>query len=172
MWRKKNVILPFDEFTFMGTVKDDKKVYELNSYTIGYSYNITGKGTIRYADKSVYTGELSRGQYNGFGRLTYPTETHSYYEGKWINGIQNGKGTYKHSSGWKCEGMWTNAVMNGKCKVDFMDGTFYEGNSLDNRLTGTGVLYRFLEINGKKKKIVLYKGEFCDEQFCGSGTYY
>jgi hypothetical protein len=62
--------------------------------------------------------------------------------------------------------------MNGKCKVEFTNGTIYEGDSLDNRLTGTGVLYTFLEINGKKKKIVLYKGEFCDEQFSGPGTYY
>ena len=68
MWRKKNVVLPFDEFIFMGTVKNQKTVYELNKNTVGYSYNITGKGTIHYEDGSIYTGELSHGQYNGTGR--------------------------------------------------------------------------------------------------------
>lgn len=169
---KKNTVLPFEEFIFNGSIKNKCKAYELTKDESGYFYDITGYGTMTYNDGSIYNGNIERGKFNGFGRLTYPCEQHSYYEGYWKNGIQHGRGSYKHQQGWKCDGTWTNGILNGKCNVDFTDGTYYEGESIDNRLTGNGKLFRILMIDKKKKKVLLYDGEWSDEQFNGHGIYY
>lgn len=156
----------YDTFTFCGKIKNKKTMKELiYDEKLGYIYNITGSGTIKYDNGLFYEGDIKDGKFHGSGKMIYSEKPLSYYDGKWANGMQKGNGSFKSLDGWICKGSWENAVMNGECSVTFPDGSYYKGNSENTRIVGKGELY-----DSKKHKI--YAGEWLNEQFNGYGIYY
>ena len=75
------------------------------------------EGTVRFADGSLYTGEL-------------------------IDNIRHGKGTYRSAVGTFFEGSWANGKRNGQGIEKYPIGNVYEGNWLDDQKHGYGVVSR------------------------------
>ena len=56
-----------------------------------------------------YTGEFKKGFPHGQGKIVYATLTvgdESFYEGEWIRGMRDGKGTYQYSKDSVATGYW------------------------------------------------------------------
>jgi hypothetical protein len=62
------------------------------------------EGTVRFADGSLYTGELMDGQRHGKG--TYRSAVGTFFEGMWAHGKRNGHGIEKYPIGNVYEGDW------------------------------------------------------------------
>ena len=62
------------------------------------------EGTVRFADGSLYTGELMDNLQHGKG--TYRSAVGTYFEGHWAFGKRNGQGTEKYPIGNVYEGNW------------------------------------------------------------------
>lgn len=145
--------------------------------------------TIRYADGSVYTGEVVNGKRHGKGRLTWPSG--DTYEGDFTNDIIHGKGKYTYADGTAFEGEWrdgkrtgwgkyiwpngsrfegelVNEVIHGRGKYIFNNGNVYEGEWRDGKRTGKGKLTW-----GKNSLYPgdVYEGDFVDGKRTGIGTY-
>lgn len=58
----------------------------------------------------------------------------SLYEGETRNGAREGHGTQYFPNGYKYTGSWSGNKANGKGRLDYTDGTFYEGTYKDNRI--------------------------------------
>jgi hypothetical protein len=64
----------------------------------------------------------------------------------------NGKGTYQSlNRGWKYIGQFTKGNPNGKGKMTFQDGRYYEGEFLNGKFHGQGIMYldAHVKIKGK-----------------------
>eukprot|EP00986_Skeletonema_menzelii_P012298 scaffold6723_cov73-Skeletonema_menzelii.AAC.1 len=86
------------------------------------------------------------------------------YEGEWKNGLRNGVGTFKWTSGSSYEGEWKDNKKHGRGTYKWSDGRSYEGEWKDNNFHGKGI-----EKNSDGS--VLYDGEWKDDMFHGKGTY-
>eukprot|EP01012_Entosiphon_sulcatum_P022082 TRINITY_DN2699_c0_g1_i1.p1 TRINITY_DN2699_c0_g1~~TRINITY_DN2699_c0_g1_i1.p1 ORF type:complete len:197 (+),score=16.21 TRINITY_DN2699_c0_g1_i1:171-761(+) len=108
-----------------------------------------GKGTMRYANGTVYDGEwkedkwegqgkyigteysyegeFSDNSFHGFGRMFWFRSRDSY-EGEFLTGERNGTGTYKWASGASYTGLWENGRKHGKGVYTYPDGTVYDGS--------------------------------------------
>jgi hypothetical protein len=62
------------------------------------------------------------------------------YEGYWVNGRREGKGTMLWSSGERYEGEWVQGKKEGKGVQTFRNGYKYVGNFVDDRTNGEGEL--------------------------------
>jgi hypothetical protein len=99
---------------------------------------------------------------NGFGKLQ---DANSVYEGNFLNGEKNGKGTQVFSSGARFEGNFLNDKKSGKGTYTFEDGSKYIGDFLDGKLNGNGILYY---ANGLKE----YEGYWLNGYYNGKGKSY
>uniref|UniRef100_A0A0G4H3Z3 MORN repeat-containing protein 5 n=1 Tax=Chromera velia CCMP2878 TaxID=1169474 RepID=A0A0G4H3Z3_9ALVE len=90
-----------------------------------------GKGTTRYAEGDVYTGEWRDDKRRGKGTVTYVSAKGSVveekYEGDWVNGKMHGHGKYIYADGGVYEGDWYDGKMHGKGTYVFPNGNVYEG---------------------------------------------
>ncbi len=93
-------------------------------------------GKITYIDGTVYEGELNeKRQPDGLGRMTWPNG--EFHEGVYVNGHRHGYGTGIWASGGSYEGEFENGDL--KCgKINFADGTVYEGEIADGKITENG----------------------------------
>jgi hypothetical protein len=137
--------------TYNGEFKDGK-------------YN--GKGT--YYDMSedaTYVGDWENGHANGFGTLTYGTNSkfpNQYYKGEWKDGKRDGFGTQFFGSDgkWKMDkyvGDWKNDKMDGIGKYLYASGDSYEGHWQNDLRQGDGV-----QINNGKVIHVYCDGDSCE----------
>lgn len=56
------------------------------------------------------------------------------YEGETKNGLREGQGTQYFPNGYKYTGEWLGNKASGQGKLEYVDGTFYEGSYKDNRI--------------------------------------
>ena len=56
-----------------------------------------GQAKINYISGAMYEGFVSKGIYNGFGRLE--SFNRDIYEGQWFNGTKSGEGKLRYSNG-------------------------------------------------------------------------
>ena len=70
------------------------------------------EGTVRFADGSLYTGELLDGIQDGQG--SYRSAVGTFYEGHWARGKRNGHGTEKYPIGNTYEGTWLDDQKHGQ----------------------------------------------------------
>ena len=98
------------------------------------------------------------------------------YEGSFVNGKREGKGTYIFKNGDKYEGEFKAGMKDGYGKYSYSNGNVYEGNWKDDEKNGQGVYYflthnDFEELRTKEitKVCNIYKGDFKDGKFEGNG---
>lgn len=119
---------------------------------VGVNKRREGNGTFNFNDGSVYTGEWKDDKMHGRGKLKsnqiveisgdrVKSRKGIEYEGYWIEGMLQGKGTARDNE------------------------IYYEGNFVDGRVTGRGKL-----IYNKDDKWA-YDGEWKDFMFHGKGTW-
>ena len=89
----------------------------------GFQWKTFGNGEV----KPKYVGEISNGEPDGNGILTYSNG--DKYEGEWKDGEPNGQGTFTSPNGVKIVGEWKNGdIWNGRyykdeiIKVKYVNG--------------------------------------------------
>ncbi|MDE6417539.1 MAG: hypothetical protein K2K68_11030 [Duncaniella sp.] len=88
-----------------------------------------------------YVGEYVNGKPHGYGIMYFlqSSDIRNFYEGNWVNGNQEGKGTMVLKDGTKYEGNWQSNVRYGFGIQYYTDGTIYEGNWINNNWNGSGI---------------------------------
>ncbi|HWP98095.1 MAG TPA: zinc-ribbon domain-containing protein [Syntrophomonadaceae bacterium] len=125
------VAVIFTIFYFIG--KDDNSNSKSNI--------ISGKDTTTQSDpaanKSEQTSQPSTATTkNGFDKVT--NKDGSYYEGNFVNGKMQGKGTYVYASGTKIVGDFEDNKITGQEVVYYPNGDIYEGHMLSAKRDGKG----------------------------------
>lgn len=85
--------------------------------------NADGSVTVKWADGSVYCGQMYYGEIKGVGTMVYPDG--SRYSGAWSNDLPNGSGVFTTSEGVIFETAWTDGVPHGKGVIQDTDGKLY-----------------------------------------------
>lgn len=75
------------------------------------------------------------------------------YEGEYVNGVKEGKGTFWYPDGSKYEGEWKSGIRNGMGKYTYPNGDWYDGSWKSNLKDGNGIYYH-------SQNDVKYKGLF------------
>ena len=81
------------------------------------SDDFTGRTTYTYGNDDKYEGDFVNGKLQGRGTLTWGPKSKwagDKYEGGWVNGKQQGKGIYTYGNGDKYEGDFVNGKMQGR----------------------------------------------------------
>jgi hypothetical protein len=78
-----------------------------------------GKGTYKWPEGDVYTGQWKNDKFNGQGTYKWPAG--HVYTGQWKSNLSNGQGTYKNKHGVTFKGIWVNDELNGKDYTDLSD---------------------------------------------------
>ncbi len=105
----------------------DIKTRDGNSYNFEVSDgNFNGKGVITYKNQDTYTGDIQNGYKSGTGIYTWSNG--SKYEGQWKDDKMNGTGIYYYpsgSKGYKIEGTFVNNLPTGECLFYVDSSTSY-----------------------------------------------
>lgn len=112
-------------------------------------------------DSESYTGMMSDGMRDGYGKSTYVNG--NVYEGEFKNNSYNGFGNYTSADEWSYSGEWKDNMSNGYGKCIYADGGIYEGEWVDGQRLGWG---KISIANGDT-----YEGEFANNTYNGTGTY-
>ena len=116
-------------------------------------------GIFEYFDGDRFEGIFVNGKKEGKGTYYYPDG--DMYEGNWLNDKKNDYGIYVWSYGDKYEGNWFNDKMQGYGTYYFQSGSKYEGEYLDGKRNGYGTYYY---TNGG-----IYEGEYLNDKAHGYG---
>ncbi|KAA6428969.1 MAG: hypothetical protein FRX49_01079 [Trebouxia sp. A1-2] len=109
---------------------------------------------------SQYDGEWIRGRREGRGTCYYYNgET---YQGQWISNQRHGQGRMQYSNGDAYEGSWIKDHRNGLAKYFYANGDVFVGRYEHNRREGLGTIYM---IRKGKKHTAEYKA---DKPLCGT----
>jgi hypothetical protein len=102
--------------------------YDFNGHYSGWfrgnkvkGYIPHGRGTMRYLNGSVYTGQWENGKMHGNGTIVW--EDGAVYSGQWERGKRTGRGSYTWATGDRYVGQWKQNQLNGP-------GTLYHGNGM------------------------------------------
>eukprot|EP00128_Syssomonas_multiformis_P008024 Colp12_sorted_trinity150504_noHs@16594 len=110
----------------------------------------------------TYEGDRNEaGERHGFGKAVLPNG--DMYEGEYINGLREGKGTYKFKNGARYIGEYKEGKKHGNGVLVYPDGSKYEGTWIADQRTGYGTYYY---VNGDT-----YEGEWEGGLKHGQGTY-
>jgi len=100
--------------------------FEFNGHYTGWfkgsklkGYVPHGRGTMRYLNGSVYTGQWENGKMHGNGTIRW--EEGAVYTGQWVHGKRTGYGSYTWTSGDRYVGEWKENQL-------FGPGIFYHSN--------------------------------------------
>ena len=111
--------------------------------------------------KSVFLGEWRNDEFTGWGRET--RRSGKVLEGKYINGVVEGKGILKNSKGNTYIGDFSNSKRHGKGILD-THTVYYDGDFKNDKLSGKGKIIF-------KKEGHVYEGEFENNEINGFGTF-
>ncbi len=111
-----------------------------------------------------YTGQLKDGKPSGHGKVTITSETFKgdTYEGDWLNGKMNGQGRYTWADGSYYEGDVVDNLCSGYGKKVSKNGNVYEGQWKNSLPDGQGMS---TDADGR-----VYVGQWVDGQRSGQGT--
>lgn len=87
---------------------------------------------------TVFCQCLSGNCVNGFGKKVY--NNGNIYEGDFVNGSREGKGTLTSKYGTVYTGQFAEDVPNGKGKAKYENGDAYDGDWVDGNMEGQGTL--------------------------------
>ncbi|XP_067137388.1 alsin [Centruroides vittatus] len=103
-----------------------------------------GLGVVKYPNGDVYEGFFKDGYRHGHGVLKlgqFFSSAASVYIGQWAFNHRHGYGVMDDiRSGEKYMGMWQEDCKHGNGMVVTIDGIYYEGNFVMNKLSGYGVM--------------------------------
>jgi hypothetical protein len=117
------------------------------------------RGTFKYADGSLYEGELVDGLPHGKGVLRFIDG--GVYEGEFVDGDRHGLGIMKYSTGGIYEGEFSDDAEHGKGILKYADGGLYEGDFVDGNRHGQGVT--------RYPDGWMYKGDYFNDKRHGQG---
>ena len=115
----------------------------------------------RYEVGDRITGNFVNGDIHGAAKCKYADGAE--YEGNFLNGLRQGKGTLVLTDG-KFEGQFDKNLIDGQGTFYFNDGAKYVGEFKHNAIEGKGTKYLK---NGDR-----YEGQFIQGNREGKGTYY
>ncbi len=87
----------------------------------------------RFEDGSMYEGNFVNGRLEGKGTMIYVGG--ASYSGEWHNGLREGHGTWNYADGGSYVGEWHRGQMHGRGKLVKGDGTVILGIWNDGRMT-------------------------------------
>ena len=124
-----------------------------------------GKGRKYKDDESYsYEGDFVNGKANGKGTEIISNIDNKYvYVGDFVNGNFQGKGKIVWSNGNSYEGDFVQSFRSGKGIYTWTNGEIYEGDYNKNERTGTG---KYIWANGD-----VYEGDFKNAERTGFGKY-
>ena len=99
------------------------------------------QGKYEWSDGSFYEGEWASNNPDGLGYMVWSRFNTSYkgsYNGYWQNGLMNGYGEYKFTSGIEYRGMFINGKRSGYGAQFWPNGDSYEGQWYDDEMHGQG----------------------------------
>lgn len=99
----------------------------------------TGYRSVRYADGCVFQGDWVEGFENGKGTMVFPTN--DKYIGGFKNGLKHGRGRFQFSNGDKFVGSFLNNEKDGRGVYSWIDGDRYEATYLHGKEHGTAVFH-------------------------------
>jgi hypothetical protein len=99
---------------------------------------------------------------DGFGKCKYLNPI-AIYEGDFVNGKWEGKGTLDVTDNFVYKGAFSNHTMTGKATITYANGDQYEGDVINGKLDGQG---KFTFASGGMK---FYFGRFSNSSFNGYG---
>lgn len=119
-------------------------------------------------DGNRYVGEYKNGKPHGKGIMYYGSNSKlKSYEGDWVYGNREGKGTLIWNSGHRYVGDWKNDHREGYGVQYYSDGEIYEGNWLDDKRHGNGkITYSSVDSANRKS----YEGDWYNDIRQGIGT--
>lgn len=106
-----------------------------------------GFGTYVFADGSKYQGRFDNGIPNGKGKMTLSNGDR--YEGEFYRGKMHGEGKYFFKNGSKFIGQLRKNQFHGKGRMDYANGNVYMGNWKYSKRDGRGKL---IENTGERKE--------------------
>lgn len=118
-------------------------------------------GKKRFADGSIYEGELKFGQPHGVGKLVW--ENGAWYQGRFETGVRTGLGEVHMDNGDVYTGSFLDGFMHGEGRYEWSNGTVYQGAFLQDAPHGKGTI-RYS--NGDA-----YEGDFFGGKGQGKGTF-
>ncbi|TNV78792.1 hypothetical protein FGO68_gene5616 [Halteria grandinella] len=120
-----------------------------------------GFGLQLWKDGARYEGDWLNGKANGKG--TFYHLNGDIYEGDFIDDRANGNGVYFHKNGSKYTGEWKNDLKDGRGREEWEDGAYYEGDFREGRKHGVGT---YLWSDGST-----YSGGWSNNNIDGRGKY-
>ncbi|MCQ2818890.1 MAG: hypothetical protein MJ252_16615 [archaeon] len=150
-----------------GTVKGEKYVTSQQYIGDWKNNQMHGYGVKIYDNKDKYEGYWIKGKRDGKG--TYwicigKNKFRKLYTGDWKNNQKEGQGIYFYKDGSCYDGEWKNSKRNGKGLMFYKNKDIYEGQWKDDKRDGYGVLEK---VNGDK-----YYGYWQQDLKEGQGYYY
>jgi len=164
-----------------------RAVFPEGSYTgmVNHSGKPSGRGTMRFNDGSVYSGEWQNSVMVGVGICTY-ADGLAKYDGTWEKGMPHGQGCFIYSNSDRYDGSWMNGCMEGRGVYTFQNSEKYDGGWKENKHHGNGKFtYKSGNVYdgqwryGKREGHGIFKhangdefaGEYCDDRKEGLGVY-
>ena len=95
---------------------------------------------VQYSKQLKYKGTWSKGRFHGKGTLKYANG--STYTGEFFEGSKNGHGHYMSSEGYEYIGDWVGGKQTGKAQVSYKNGDLYTGKIKDGLRHGHGELFQ------------------------------
>ena len=109
----------------------------------------------------VYIGNWENDKFTGWGRITKRNGV--ILEGKFFNGVLEGKGIVENGQGGKYIGDFRNSKRHGKGILE-TEKIYYDGDFLDDKFNGNGKIIF-------KKENHSYEGEFLNNEINGYGIF-
>ncbi len=109
----------------------------------------------------TYVGTWIEGKQQGEG--SYEDGQGTRYQGGFKDGTPHGRGVYVGADGGRYDGDWQDGARSGRGVYLWPDGGRYDGDWIDGRRGGYGV---YLGANGEK-----FEGEFKDGHYHGHGVF-
>ncbi|WP_166265403.1 MORN repeat-containing protein [Marinobacter caseinilyticus] len=157
-WRQTINIDAGDDLTLIGRLEAYTRVeYRAGDWIGGVR---TGDGTYEGSDGLRYEGGFVNGEFNGKGTVWYPEG--GRYDGDWQHGAREGEGTFRGADGSTYTGQFKNDQFNGQGTLTRANGDIRTGLWADNRLNGHGSL--------TSSDGMLFVGGFRNDRFHGEGS--
>ena len=114
-------------------------LYQAGFYYIGgwNNHSRHGLGIMVDNNNNYYKGEWYLDEPNGYGQY-YDLSSNWIYQGKWKNGMKDGKGEETFPNEVKYVGNYKEDKKDGPGKLIFKDNCYFEGIFVNDVINGTG----------------------------------
>ena len=126
-----------------------------------------GRGRMKWPNGQAYVGRWKNGKRHGNGKMRYE-DPGQIFVGTWINDDEH-EGTMKFPDGTKYVGFFKESAMYGLGTMTWPSGTTYEGEFRNNARNGEGTYRVFEVVQGRKKLVKEYIGNWENGKKSGNG---